>query len=163
METFTILIDTREQQTPALEQRIAQFGCPIKRQKLDFGDYSAQVTLPTGVTYSLADKVVIERKMSADELITCFTSQRVRFTKEFERAQKAGARTYLLVEHTTWEILYAGAYRSKASPVAMVASLTTWLARYDCKLIFCEPQTTGKLTREILYRELKHRLEMIQP
>jgi hypothetical protein len=60
-------------------------------------------------------------------------------------------------------MLYAGTYRSKMNPVAMVASLTTWLARYDCKLIFCEPQTSGKLIHDILYREMKQHLEGVQP
>lgn len=159
LETFTILIDTREHETSALTQRIQQMGCPVERQKLNFGDYSAKVILPTGVPYSLENIVVVERKMSSDEIANCFTSQRARFTREFERAKAAGARTYLLVERTTWEMLYAGTYRSKMTPVAMVASLTTWLARYDCKLIFCEPQTSGKLIHDILYREMKQHLE----
>lgn len=163
LETFTILIDTREHETSALTQRIQQMGCPVERQKLNFGDYSAKVILPTGVPYSLENIVVIERKMSSDEIANYFTSQRARFTREFERAKAAGARTYLLVERTTWEMLYAGTYRSKMSPVAMVASLTTWLARYDCKLIFCEPQTSGKLIHDILYREMKQYLEGVQP
>lgn len=113
LETFTILIDTREHETSALTQRIQQMGCPVERQKLNFGDYSAKVILPTGVPYSLENIVVIERKMSSDEIANCFTSQRARFTREFERAKAAGARTYLLVERTTWEMLYAGTYRSK--------------------------------------------------
>lgn len=104
LETFTILIDTREHETSALTQRIQQIGCPVERQKLNFGDYSAKVILPTGVPYSLENIVVIERKMSSDEIANCFTSQRDRFTREFERAKAAGARTYLLVERTTWEM-----------------------------------------------------------
>ena len=42
------------------------------------------------------------------------------------------------------------------------ASLTAWLARYNCQIIFCEPATTGKLIREVLYRELKERLEVME-
>ena len=89
LETFTILIDTREHETSALTQRIQQMGCPVERQKLNFGDYSAKVILPTGVPYSLENIVVIERKMSSDEIANCFTSQRDRFTREFERAKAA--------------------------------------------------------------------------
>lgn len=36
---------------------------------------------------------------------------------------------------------------------------TTWLARYDCQVIFCQPRTTARLLREIVYREVKERLE----
>lgn len=146
-----------------MDEAEIEFAMLDFKEKLNFGDYSAKVILPTGVPYSLENIVVIERKMSSDEIANCFTSQRDRFTREFERAKAAGARTYLLVERTTWEMLYAGTYRSKMSPVAMVASLTTWLARYDCKLIFCEPQTSGKLIHDILYREMKQHLEGVQP
>lgn len=57
---------------------------------------------------------------------------------------------------------YAGKYRSRMQPKAFVASLTAWLARYNCQIIFCEPATTGKLIREVLYRELKERLEVME-
>lgn len=91
LETFTILIDTREHETSALTQRIQQMGCPVERQKLNFGDYSAKVILPTGVPYSLENIVVIERKISSDEIANCFTSQRDRFTRELHRKERAKA------------------------------------------------------------------------
>ena len=50
----------------------------------------------------------------------------------------------------------------RMQPKAFVASLTAWLARYNCQIIFCEPATTGKLIREVLYRELKERLEVME-
>ena len=60
------------------------------------------------------------------------------------------------------DIAYAGKYRSRMQPKAFVASLTAWLARYNCQIIFYEPATTGKLIREVLYRELKERLEVME-
>ena len=60
------------------------------------------------------------------------------------------------------DIVYAGKYRSRMQQKAFVASLTAWLARYNCQIIFCEPATTGKLIREVLYRELKERLEVME-
>lgn len=68
---------------------------------MNFGDYTAYVKLPNGKSFTLADKVVIERKMDLTELATCYTSQRERFTKEFERAKERGAKIYLLVEDAT--------------------------------------------------------------
>ena len=107
----------------------------------------------------LSNKVCVERKMSCDELCSCFCKGRPRFAREFERAKAAGAKVYLLVENATWETAYAGKYRSRMEPSAFVASLTAWLARYNCQILFCKPETSGKLIREILYRELKERLE----
>ena len=64
--------------------------------------------------------------------------------------------------NVTEQTLRAGKYRSRMQPKAFVASLTAWLARYNCQIIFCEPATTGKLIREVLYRELKERLEVME-
>lgn len=79
--------------------------------------------------------------------------------REFERAANAGAKIYLLVEGASWEDAFAGKYRSKMDPKAFIASLTAWLARYNCQLLFCKSDTSGRLIREILYRETKERLE----
>ena len=92
----------------------------------------------------------------------CFCRSRDRFEREFIRAKNADAKLYLLIENGTWEKAYAGKYRSGMQPKAFVASLTAWLARYNCQIIFCEPATTGKLIREVLYRELKERLEVME-
>lgn len=163
LESFTILIDTREHETPALAQRIQQMGCPVLTTKLNFGDYSAQCVLPSGITYTLADKVSIERKQSLTEICGNFGTNRARFTREFERAKSSNAKTYILVEQATWEKAYSGQYRSKMAPPALTSSLTTWMARYNTPIIFCEPQTSGKLIHDILYREMKQHLEAIQP
>ena len=155
---MTVLIDTREQSTKAFEMRVEDLAVPYIRHKLDFGDYSARVTLPNGEEYTLENHVTIERKMSFDELCHCYCQGRKRFTREFERAKKANAKVYLLVENASWEKAYDGLYDSRMSSVALIASITAWLARYDCQIIFCKPRTTGKLIREILYREMKEHL-----
>lgn len=159
LERITVLVDTREQPTSRFQRRMKEIGFPYIRRKLDFGDYSALCTLEDGTELDLSGSLAIERKMSIDELCGCFCYSRGRFEREFLRAKQAGARMYLLIENGTWEKALAGDYRSKMSPNAFVASLTAWLARYDCQLLFCEPRTTGRLIREILYRELKERLE----
>ena len=159
LASMVILVDTREQDTPALRKRIQSMDCKWERHKLDFGDYSARCTLPQGEFLDLSDKVCVERKMSCDELCNCFCRGRQRFIREFERAKEAGAKIYLLIENASWETAYSGKYRSRMEPSAFVASLTAWLARYNCQLLFCAAETSGRLIREILYRELKERLE----
>ena len=153
-----ICVDSREQATKQSERRYADFGVPWERCKLDFGDYSAVFMLPDGTEFSLKDKVVVERKMSLTECCGCFTHDRPRFTREFERAKQAGARTYLLIEEASWEKAYNGKYRSQMKPQALVASMLAWLARYDCQIIMCKAETSGKLIHDILYREAKERL-----
>ena len=153
LDSMVILVDTREQDTPSLRRRLELMNCPWERQKLDFGDYSAKCRLPDGEWLDLSPKVAVERKMSFDELCACFCRGRQRFTREFERARKAGATVYLLIENASWE------YRSQMNPKSFIASMTAWLARYRCQLIFCKSETTGILIHEILYRELKEVLE----
>lgn len=157
---MTVLVDTREQDTPLFRRRMDALGLPFVRRKLDFGDYSCRV-MANGREIELCDRFTIERKMNLDELAQCYTRGRARFQREFERAKAAGARVYLLVESADWEAAYAGKYRSRLHPRAMTASMLAWLARYDCRLLMCEPETTPHLIRDICYRETRERLERI--
>lgn len=157
LDGMVCLVDSREQVTPRLQRRLKDIGVPHERQKLNVGDYSAKFPLPDGEWKTV--NVAVERKMSLDELANCYCSGRGRFQREFERAQKAGTKLYLLVENATWENLYAGRYRSHMKPQSFVASLLAWLARYNCQVIFCKPETTGKLIHDTLYREGKEMLE----
>lgn len=157
LNSMTILVDSREQQSERAQRRYDSFLCSHRRTKLDFGDYSAEFIDSDNNIIQIP--VAIERKMSLDELAQCFTHDRGRFEREFERAKKAGATMYLLVENATWENLINGKYRSKFNSKAYLASITAWLARYDIKPIFCKEQTSGRLISEILYRELRERLE----
>jgi len=162
MKSFKIYVDDREHETDALNERISHFNCPAEWHRLDYGDYSATVTLDDDTEFSLENKVVIERKMDIAELCKCFTSDRERFKREFERAAEAGAKTYLLIERGSWEWAYSGAYRSKMSPNSLIGSLTTWLARYNCQIIFCQQKTTGRLIYDILFHEMREALYNIK-
>ena len=63
LDSITLLVDTREQMTDRLKDRLELAGLPYERQKLDYGDYSAKCDV-----YDLSTEVVIERKMNLDEL-----------------------------------------------------------------------------------------------
>ena len=164
LDTFRIVADTREQRTPRAAERFKAFGCPVERATLAYGDYAANVSLPSGselydATKTISAPCVIERKMGLDELATCFTRGRDRFRREFERAQAANAKTYLLVEGASYESIINGRYRSRYNPAAFLASLTAWCVRYDISPVFCRAETSGKIIKEILYRDMKERLK----
>lgn len=159
MESMVLLVDTREQPTKRLNDRLEATGLPYERQKLDSGDYSCMCTLPGGEVLDFSSRVVVERKMNLDELCMCFGKERPRFEREFERAAESGTKIYLLVEGDNWEKVYNGKYRSLLKPQALVASIDAFRARYGMQLDFCKPETTGKLIRDILYRELKEYLQ----
>lgn len=159
LEGMVVLVDTREQDTSRLQERLNHMGCAHERHKLDFGDYSAKFPLPYGEWLDLSSTVCVERKMNLDEICACYCKDRPRFVREFERAKESGAKVYLLIENASWEMAFQGNYRSKMEAKALVASLCAWLARYNCQLIFCKQQISGELIHELLYREGKERLE----
>lgn len=164
LQSFRIVADTREQDTPKAVERYESFGVPVQRATLSYGDYCGNITLPSG--YDLYDigktvsaKCVIERKMSIDELAGCFGRGRKRFEREFQRAKDAGAVVYLLVEGASFEAIINKRYRSRFNPNALLASLTAWMVRHDLRLLFCKPNTSGRVIKEVLYRDIKERLE----
>ena len=164
LKSFRILHDSREQDTERARKRYLSFGCGHDRATLDYGDYTWNATLPDGRqildTFNTIKPVcAIERKMNLDELAGCFTTSRERFQREFERAKDNGCRIYLIVENASWENLLNGKYRSKLHPNAFAASVSAWTVRYNMNLIFCKEETSGRLIKEILYRDLKERVE----
>ena len=156
LRNIVYCVDTREQPTAAFDKRVAYLQ-PYERETLSAGDYTAKTLLPDGTWFYVP--CAVERKMSFTELVGCYCQERRRFTAEFERAKECGIKLILLVENATWEAAYAGSYRSKMTPKSFVASLLTWMARYGCQVLFCRPQTTGKLIHDILRYEMREALE----
>lgn len=164
LDSLSIIVDTREQPSPRAKKRYQTFGVPHIRKKLEYGDYTYNFKFPDGRDLwsgsdHITPRVAIERKMNLEELSGCLTHSRKRFGAEFERAKAAGAKVYLLVEDASWEKLLAGRYATKFHPAAFFASLTAWMARYNTQIIFCKNEVSGKIIKEILYRELKEALE----
>lgn len=164
LDSMFVLVDTREQPSARSQQRLDSLGVPYKRQKLNYGDYTYNFILPSGELLYPEDStvngdIVIERKMNLEELSQCFCQDRKRFTEEFERIRKKGATSYLLIEDGNIEKLIHGRYKTKFNSKAFLASITAWMARYDCKVVFCQHEISGLIIKEILYRELKERLE----
>ena len=163
LSTFRLLVDTREQATPKAVERYESFGVPYERTTLSYGDYCGMITLNGSSIYDISKAVkascVIERKMSLDELASCFTRSRDRFRREMERACSSGSKVYLLVENGSYEGIIKHRYKSRYNPTAFLASLTAWTVRYNIIPIFCKAETSGQIIKEILYRDMKERLE----
>lgn len=152
VDSMVIIVDTREQDTDQLAQRLATLGHQYRREALDAADYMVEYQAADGTTVRLP--VAVERKMSLDELATCFTSERERFQAEMERLLKAGTKTYLLVEKASWEKIQKKDYRSQMPVASFIASLLWWSVHYDFKVIFCKASTSGWLIGKILQYEV---------
>ena len=164
LKTFSVCVDSREQDTAKARRRYEGFNAPYGRATIDYGDYTYNAVLPGGNAVYDAQKrispaVSIERKESLDELAQCLTRGRERFEREFKRAMEHRAKMYLICEGGSWEHIIAGRYRTKVAPAAFFNSLTAYMARYGLTVLFCKEDTSGRLISEILYRELKERLE----
>jgi len=163
LKTFQIVVDTREHNTPKARKRMKAFGVPASRLTLNYGDYCGNVLINGEPLYSASNAIrpacVIERKQSLDELAGNMTRGRARFQREFERAREAGAKVYLLVENASYEAILQHRYRSRFHPNAFMASLVAWSIRYDMTPVFCKDETSARVIREILYRDIKERLE----
>lgn len=162
LQTFQIVADTREQNTPRASERFKSFGVPVQRATMNYGDYCGLITINGEPIYDTSSRIsascCIERKMSLDELAMCFTRGRDRFRREFERAADQGAKVYLLVENASWEAIQKHRYRSRFNPSAFQASLVAWSIRYNLTPVLCKAETSGELIKEILYRDIKERL-----
>ena len=159
LSNIKVTVDTREQATTALADRLSDISFEYERKKLDFGDYSCKVTLTDGAEIDFATKFAIERKMSLDELSRNFTASRDRFAREFQRAKDNGGKIYLLVENASWDAVFAGRYKTKFNKESYVASLMAWQARYNTQLIFCTDSIAPLVIYKTLRYELKERLE----
>lgn len=163
LKSMIILVDTREQPSERAKRRYAAFPCPYRRQTLDYGDYTFSFCIDGSEVYPEGERVkgpaIIERKMSLEELSSCFTHDRKRFEAEMIRAKENNSAIYLLTENATWENLINGRYKTKFNPTSYFASITAFMARYGVQVVFCKSETSGKMIHQILYRELKERLE----
>jgi len=164
LNSMIILVDTREQPSKRSAQRLESLGIPYRRQTLKYGDYTYSFTFPDGhelfAPGVTADgDAVVERKMNLEELSGCFCQSRDRFSREFFRAKDKKASTYLLIEDGNWEKIINGRYKTKFNSKSFFASATAWMARYGTHIIFCQHELSGKMIKEVLYRELKERLE----
>ena len=164
IESMIILCDSREQPTEEFKKRCQSFGCDYERQHLDYGDYTYNFILPNGeLAYksneAIKGAVVIERKMSLEELSGNLCQEYERFRREFDRANENGSRVYLLVQEATWEKIINHRYQTQFNEKAYLHRLLGLCSRYGVIPIFTQKELSGRMIREILEKELRTRLE----
>lgn len=121
-----IIIDTREQ-TPLAFTRL-----PSVTGTLTTGDYS----------FAGAEELfAIERKSIPDLVGCCVGESRERFFRELHRLRGYRFKRLLIVGSR--EEIEAGAYRSRITPAAVLATLTTIEARFDVPVVFAATPADG--------------------
>ena len=155
-----LIIDSREKPKAiqTILKTLDEAGIEYETSKLLFGDY---------MDYSRPN-LVIDRKQNIAELAKNCTVEAQRFKNELERAQRANSRLVILVEQNRYKdrdkwvsveqisdlIMWSNPHTSiRGEKVFRV--LSSWVAKYDLEVEFCDKRVTGKKIIEIIYPELK--------
>ncbi|MFW6282164.1 MAG: ERCC4 domain-containing protein [bacterium] len=153
---FTILCDTREQKNFHITRYFDRENINYASKKLNVGDYTIGI-IKDGEKFSFEDKIVVERKGSGetglDELAINLTAKRKQFIKELNN----DIEIHLVIEDGTWEKLFKGKYRSEMNINSYVASLMTFLHRYNIHIHMVERKNMGKWMYNLFYYYLRER------
>ena len=158
-----IFIDSREKQR-AIRNIVNEFqeqGVKFVTNKLYVGDYQSAEN----------PKIVVDRKQNLSEICQNVCQDHDRFRKELTRAQEAGIKIVILIEHgkditCLEDIIFwenpRGTVRKKVNGKwqtlktkattgeTLYKILTTLQEKYGCEFQFCTKEETGKKIVEIL-------------
>ena len=149
---MVIHVDTREK--PRAIVRIMKTfdaeGIEVVRRALPFGDYLNPAR----------PEIVIDRKQTLLEVAQNLVQDRVRFLREVDRANRAGSRLIILVEHSNRircleDVMHWNNPRLKESPYAISGErlykiMHTMGKYYHFEWDFCDKVHTGMKIIEIL-------------
>lgn len=131
------MIDTREKQNQHILDYFDKKSIPYKSKALSHGDYSFYVPANEELNIErdlyFNNEIIVERKNSASELATNFSTHRARFQEEF--ATFSGKK-YLLIENSNYDDIVNQNYRSQLSPQAFLSSLHTFNHRYNLEVTY---------------------------
>ena len=149
---MTIQIDSREHkwELARIQRQLSSLGCKTIVSKLYVGDYQSLDN----------PRLVIDRKKDLQELCGNVTQQHERFQRELIKAQEAGIRLIILIEHgndiqSLEDVYFWDNPRLSESPKAttgkgLYRSLCTIRDRYNVRFEFCNKHDTGRRIMELL-------------
>ena len=147
-----IICDTREKPRAIVKimDTFRKEGIEVVRRALPFGDY-LNPDLPG---------TVIDRKQNLNEVALNLVQDRHRFLREVDRANRAGARLIVLVEHSNRirkleDVINWNNPRLKVSPLAvdgprLFRIMYATANKYGFEWAFCDKAHTGKKIIELL-------------
>ena len=147
-----IQIDSREHKSELkrIQKQLDRLDVSYFVSKLYVGDYMSLDN----------PRLVIDRKKDLLELCGNVTQQHERFQRELIKAQEAGIRLIILIEHggdiqSLEDVYFWDNPRLLQSPKAttgkgLYKSLCTIRNRYNVRFEFCTKQETGKKIMELL-------------
>ena len=150
---MVVIYDTREQENSHILNYLEKRNIPVKRQKLDVGDYGCYIPKNEefGITRDIYLNSVVERKANVDEICgNLQKSTQVAFENELVRSQRY--RFVLFVEQADFdEKLSKGEYRSAYDPKTLKARLESFKAKYNFEIV---PMSKNMIGHNIYHRFL---------
>ena len=146
----TILIDTREQVFDHLANFYDKNDINYARKKLDVGDYSFGI-IEDGQKKSFEDEIVVERKGSGRTGLGELAVNITKYRDRFERELSADVQIHLMIEDGSWKDIIKGNYRSNMSSKSYIASLLTFLQRYNIHIHMVEKSEVGQWMYNLFY------------
>lgn len=136
-KSIIILVDTREKLNQHIIDYFDKKHIQYKKKALKQGDYSfmipsnSELNIPRDLLFS--NKIVVERKASAEELSGNLSQQRDRFEKELALAP---LNKVLLIENTSYADIVGGNYNTQYNKKSYLASLHSFWWKYNMPFVF---------------------------
>lgn len=137
VKSIVVLVDTREKANSHVLDFFDEKGIAHRAKALPHGDYSFMVPANPALNIErdlyFHNEIMVERKNSASELATNFSTHRARFQEEFATFP---GKKYLLLENSCYDDIANGSYRSQLSPQAFLSSLHAFNNRYGLEVVY---------------------------
>ena len=161
IDTIIILVDTREHLPNHITEAFDKYDVKWERRKLKSGDYSA--ILPANSKFNLdeinlEDQLVIERKMSIDELARNISVNRDRFKREFNRTD---ANVILLIENNTYMDIITHNYNSKLTSNQYMGLLHSLCDEFKIPFIFKDKKESPLFIYNVFKYRIRNKLKNI--
>ena len=146
---INIVIDTREKRNELITEALDKQGIEYVYKKLDFGDYSADITFSDNKRISLKNRLCFERKRELTELSNTVWQGVDRFKNEFELASRYTKHKKLIIEDSNYyENILKHNYRTQLPPSIFLDRLYELQNDYNFEIVALD----GKLTASYIYR-----------
>jgi len=161
LKTMTIVVDTREQVNDHILNYLQKNNVPIKKKKMDYGDYSAMIPKneELGIPRDIYLNSAIERKNSVDEITGNLQKDtQTAFENELIRSQQG--RFVLFVEDLEfWSKVIKGDYRSNYEPKTLYGRLLSFQAKYNFEIVPIKKVEMGNRIYYRFYYQMKNYLK----
>ena len=151
VKSMVILVDTREHEgkNTHITDYFDKKKIAWKKKKLNYGDYSFMIPahpdldIPRDLIF--ANKVIVERKASLEEISGNFTKERDRIEKELALAP---INKVLIIEGGTYKDMVNGNYATKYASKSFWATYHSFWHKYNIPIIFMpDVRYTGMFIR----------------